>query len=393
MKLLTPKKVAIFVPGYYGSTLIDRKSGRLIWGDAREIFIGRKSLALPIPGMKTPGALDLEPYQLIPDMKVFGGLLKEEAYDKTIALLKSIGTQEVFSVAWDWRREPHLGVLRIDQTVKEAREKYPDAEIILASHSFGSLISSYYLRYGTLSYQEAKEQKESWDGLKHFSHIILSACPFRGLMAMFRNMHYGIKFGLNHNMQTALAFSSFESSYFLLPAPGNAEVLDESKKLQTLDLYNLDNWIENKWGLFNEQLKLPSDSFEARKKFLKKHLEAAKLFHELTLAPIEKAPVSKKPLIYLSGFGFKTVHRGVWHFHKDKKNVFLFYPKNFKKWKSKLTPESVYGDGDLTVPDFSLELPISMEHLKTIHVKKKLGHLDILQHPSSQEKIKEFLRY
>jgi len=388
---LTQKKIAIFVPGYYGSTLIDRKSGRLIWGDAKEIFIGRKSLALPIPGMKTPGALDLEAYQLIPDMKVFGGLLKEEAYDKTIALLKSIGTEEVFSVAWDWRREPHFGILRIDKTVKQAKEKYPKAEIILVSHSFGSLISSYYIRYGTLDYHEAKVKGENWEGLNHFSHVVLSATPFRGLMEMFHNMHYGIKFGLNHNMQTALAFSSFESSYFLLPSPDKAMILDENNQSHLLDIYDPKKWIENKWGLFSEDLKLASDTIDARKNFLIKNLESAKIFHKLIDAPFINPPANKKKLMYLSGYGHKTIHTGVWHKHKNKNNIFLFYPKNFKKWKSKMKPDCVYGDGDLTIPDFSLKLPSSMDYLKTQHVHEKLGHLNTLQHPSSQEKIKEFL--
>jgi hypothetical protein len=31
-------QIAIFVPGYYGSTLIDHMTGREIWGDTREIY-------------------------------------------------------------------------------------------------------------------------------------------------------------------------------------------------------------------------------------------------------------------------------------------------------------------------------------------------------------------
>ena len=61
------KKIYIFIPGYYGSTLIEPNSGKLIWGDTKEIFFSRSTLAMPIPNMRVPGALNLEPHSLIPD--------------------------------------------------------------------------------------------------------------------------------------------------------------------------------------------------------------------------------------------------------------------------------------------------------------------------------------
>jgi hypothetical protein len=90
--------------------------------------------------------------------------------------------------------------------------------------------------------------------------------------------------------------------------------------------------------------------------------------------------------------GFKTLHEGVWlNTHKNS-NVFLFYPKDFKKWKLKnIKFEDVYGDGDLTVPDFSLVLPKVFLSIGTEVYNDKLGHLDILQNNKSQIKMKQFL--
>ena len=383
------KTIAIFVPGYYGSTLIEPNSKKEIWGDARELFFGRKTLAMPIPGMNVPGALNLIPHQLIPDKKILGGLLKEDAYDKTIALLNSLGVEEIFPVAWDWRRDPILGIRRLDQVVKEARNKYPDHQMLLVSHSFGSLISSYYLRYGAADYSEAIE---NWEGQKYFSKIILSATPFRGLMAMFRNMLYGIKFGLNHNMQTPLAFSTFESSYYLLPPPGLDTIFDDTGNIIHLNLHDPMNWIENRWGLFHEKLNLPIESSEARKNYVSHHLARAKQWHQLIDAPMSSMPKEKKSLLYLSGYGFKTTNNGVWLKNHPSPNIFLYYPKNFKKWKTTMSHDQVFGDGDLTVPDFSLKLPEAIKTAFNIqHVHEKRGHLDILQHPESQKKITEFL--
>ena len=342
---------------------------------------------MSIDGMKIPGALDLHPHTVIPNMQVLGGLLKEEAYDKTINFLKSLDCADVVKVAWDWRRDPIHGVLKLDEARKYAQEKYPSCELILVSHSFGSLVASYYLRYGIQDYFHAKE---TWEGLAYFNKVVLSACPYKGLMAIFRNMHKGIKFGFNAKMQDALAFSTFESSYFLLPPKGFDKIKDSDGNSISLGLNNPSNWINYHWGLFHDQLKLKHD--ENLKKYLVTNLTRAECFHELMNRDTDFIPKEKNKILYLHGHGFKTLHEGVWLNHQSKKNIFLYYPKDFKKWKpNKIKYQDIYGDGDLTVPDFSLNLPKAFHSIGTEVFSDNLGHLDILQNEKSQFKIKNFL--
>lgn len=387
------KRVFIFVPGYYGSTLFEPRSGRLIWGDPKEVLLGRKSLAMPIPGMKVPGALHLEPKHLIRTVSLLGGLLKEEAYEKSIDLLKTMNPEAILPVPWDWRQDPIHGVLRIDETVRQARRRFPQAELSLVSHSFGSLISSYYLRYGIQDYFSAEE---TWEGLSHFTHVVMTAAPFRGLMAMFRNMLNGFRFGLNPNLQTPLAFCTFESSYYLLPPPGLDLVQNEYGKSLSLNLHQAELWRKNRWGLFHEKLKLDSSSLQARHAFTELHLSRAKKFHELMNRPKTHLPAQHGKALYLHGKGFKTIQKGVWlQEHKDP-NVFLYYARDFKKHKSslhaKLTFDSVYADGDQTVPDFSSELLPGLAAITTQNIGLKHTHLDVLQHSSSQKLIADFLQ-
>ena len=388
MSTNTSKKIYIFVPGYYGSTLKDQKSGRLIWGDTREIFFGRKTLAMPIPGLNVPGALDLQAHNLIPDKKILGGLLKEDAYDKTILFLNSTDAEAVIPVPWDWRADPIKGIKKIDQVVMESKKKYPDHEFILVSHSFGSLISTYYLRYGTQDYFEAKE---NWEGLNHFSKIILSGTPFRGSMAIFRNMLHGIKFGLNHNLQTSLAFSSFESSYYLIPARGFDLVLDENNNKVSLKLHDVETWISNEYGLFSKKLKFNDETLMARKEYVRLHLERGVKLHELIEAPVEKNPMDKKRILYLSGYGFKTTNSGVWLKNAKSPGTILYFPKEFKKWKTSVSADIIYSDGDSTIAEFSLEMPIFLKVLKAEHVREKHSHLETLQSNSSHKVIYNFL--
>ncbi len=394
---LKPKKVFIFVPGYYGSTLVEPKSGRTIWGDPKEVLLGRKSLAMPIPGMKVPGALNLEPHQLINSVSLLGGLLKEEAYEKTIDLLRQLNPEAVLPVAWDWRQDPMHGILRLDETVRQARRRFPQAQLSLVSHSFGSVISSYYLRYGTQDYFAAKE---TWEGLSHFSHVVLTAAPFRGLMAMFRNMLNGFRFGLNPNLQTPLAFCSFESSYYLLPPAGLDLVQNELGETISLKLHDSNLWQKNRWGLFHEKLKLDESSIDARKKFTSLHLTRAEKFHQLLSEPTTCLPAQHGKALYLQGFGFKTIQKGVWLQEHNDPNVFLYYARDFKKYKPALKTkksvslnyESVYADGDQTVPDFSAELLPSLNPITSINLKTKRTHLEVLQHASSQKVISDFLK-
>lgn len=387
---MSSRKIYIFVPGYYGTTLVDPKSGREIWGDARELFLGRKTLAMPIPGMKIKGALNLTPHQLIPDKKILGGLLKEDAYDKTIALLKSTDAEEIFPVAWDWRADPIQGVRRIDEVVKLAKQKYPSHEFVLVSHSFGSLISSYYLRYGTDDYFEAKE---NWRGLSHFSKVIISAAPFKGSMSLFRNMFHGIKFGLNSNMQNSLAFCTFESSYYLLPPSGQDYVLDEKENKISLNLYDPETWIKNSFGLFHDKLKFSKDTSEIRKNFITYHLARGKKMHELIHAPVVERPADKKKILYFSGFGFRTTNSGVWIKNTSQPNALLYYPKEFKKWKSPVTAEVIYSDGDATISEHSLKLPEFFTSLETKNIHENYSHLEILQSRFSQSMIHDFLNH
>jgi len=339
--------------------------------------------------MKIKGALDLKPHQLIPDKKILGGLLKEDAYDQTIALLKRTDAEDVFPVAWDWRADPIQGVRRIDTVVKKAKEKFPTHEFVLVSHSFGSLISSYYLRYGVDDYFEAKE---NWNGLSHFSKVILSAAPYMGSMSLFRNMFHGIKFGLNHKMQDSLAFCTFESSYYLLPPSGQDYVLDEEQNRIPLNLYEPETWINNSFGLFHDKLKFSKDTFDARKKYISHHLARGKKMHELIHSPLVENPIDKKKILYFSGFGFKTTNSGVWIKNTSRPNALLYFPKEFKKWKSPIAPDVIYSDGDGTISEQSLKLPKFLESLNAKNIHENLSHLDILQSKYSQSLIHDFLK-
>ncbi len=380
----------LFIPGYYGTTLIEEKTNHLVWGDPKEVMFGKKSLARPIPGVDLPKVLDLKPHELIQDVRLVGGLIREDAYNRTISLLKTIGgpKSHIETVPWDWRQDPIHGVHQLHNKVLQVKRDRPNDELILISHSFGSVVAAYYLRYGIQDYFNAVE---NWAGLNNFSKVVMAAAPFRGLMAMFRNMHKGVRLLLNTSSQSPLAMSTFESSYYLLPPPGRDLIKDEKLNSMSLDLHKIESWSDNNWGLFHHRHPFRPETLKHRLEYVSNHLARAKKLHQLMDAPIKSKPPKRVEIMYFSGHGSKTVHEGVWLKSAKTSNVFLYYPKDFKKWLPKTDPEIVYGDGDQTVPDFSAELPPAFKSLDPKILHMKLGHLEILQSARSQNYIHEFL--
>jgi pimeloyl-ACP methyl ester carboxylesterase len=298
-------------------------------------------------------------------------------------------------VAWDWRRDPIYGVQRLDEVVKMAQARHPKAKLNLVSHSYGSLIAAYYLRYGCQDYFSATE---NWHGLRAFNQVILSATPFRGLMAMFRNMLNGFRFGLNTNLQKALAFCTFESSYYLLPPPGFDRVKNANGESLSLRLHEAERWQEMQWGLFHEKLKLPADNSQVRLNFKRLHLSRAQKFYHLMEAPLGELPWAEssdrwsQKLLYLYGYGFKTVNEGVWLDKHSRSNIFLYNRRDFARRSTKFKFSSVFSDGDQTVPAYSAPLPSALVDLGFESRGLPQSHLEVLQHSSAQKLIVEFLR-
>jgi hypothetical protein len=176
-----------------------------------------------------------------------------------------------------------------------------------------------------------------------------------------------------------------------MPSEGNDIVKDSEGNNINLDIYNPEKWRQFGWGLFHEKYNInKSDEISH---YVTRHLERSKKFNALINVELSQLPtIHSKKILYLTGHGQKTLHEGVWLNHLHKRNVFLYYPKDFKKWKyKKVNYHDLFGDGDATVPSFSLILPKPYMDMGAVLHHDQLGHLDILQSDSSQKTINTFL--
>lgn len=375
-------KTILFVPGYYGSYLLDADSKEKVWITLGQALFNKKTLAVPISGMEIPGARELIPGDLIEQVSVF------MAYGRTRSFLEKLASEKGWrfeAVPYDWRKDPLEAIHRIDQAVRHAKVSDKD-EVYLMGHSQGAWLCAYYLRFGVQDYFAGSlKQMETWDGLKLVDKAILAAGPFRGTMSLLRNTFNGIPIGTNLTLQSPLFFSTAPSTYYLLPPKEQMLALDEKLQPLSLDLHRPEFWREKQLGLFQPRFEFSKSAQAAAFDFLKTHLERSQRLHELMLSPAtNEAP--KKSLLSISGHGRATMERGIRH-----EETFLYYPRHIKKYRPDVSSRVTFVDGDGTLSAETQVLPQAFLTLNPQVISLKQEHLELLQSASSQKLIAEFL--
>jgi pimeloyl-ACP methyl ester carboxylesterase len=375
-------KTILFVPGYYGSYLLDADSKEKVWITIGQALFNKKTLAVPIAGMEIPGARELIPGDLIEQVSVF------MAYGRTKSFLEKLAGEKGWkfaAVSYDWRKDPLEGIRRIDEAVRRAKSSTKD-EVYLIGHSQGAWLCGYYLRFGAQDYfADSPEQMETWDGLKLVDKVILAAGPYRGTMSLLRNTFYGIPIGTNLTLQSPLFFSTAPSSYYLLPPKEQMLALDEKLQPLSLDLHDPEFWREKELGLFQPRFEFSKNAQAVAFDFLKNHLSRSQRLHELMHAPSKKeAPPT--PFLSISGQGRATMERGIRH-----DETFLYYPRHIKKYRSDVSSRVTFVDGDGTLSAETQVLPQAFLQLKPQIVSVQQEHLELLQSASSKKLIADFL--
>lgn len=388
---LAANKYLLFIPGYYGTTFYDKETGKKVWIKGTQtlrIIDNDTTLALPIPGVSVPEALDLKIGEILDEVNVLG--YEYMAYGETQNYLRGIAAKEGFqyeAVTYDWRKDPMEGILALDRKINALR-KSPEDEFYVVAHSLGAAIVSYYVRYGAVPYEQATE---NWAGLKNFKKIVLVAAPFKGTMLAFNTMFTGLSRGLNRDLLSARTFSTLESSYFMLPPKGYDLTFDHNLQQVSLDLYNPDSWVKNRWGVFNERNGFKKQSTQARYNFVAKMLQRSQMFSYLINAPVH-TPFEKVPTLYIKGYGLETPDKGVWIEPYKRPNQFIFGLAALRK----RLPQIRFGtnifkvDGDGSLPSYSTE-PIAMiEAMGAQVIKNPMEHLEILHAKSTKSQVQQF---
>ena len=253
----------IFVPGYYGSYLNRLKDNKRVWFTLGEALWGDQTLALTGEGIHIPGAVPLRPDGVFDSIDLIPGIFSVDIYGKIIASLeeKFLEQANIVPFAYDWRQD-------ITQSSKQLAELVDDLysqgapKVAIVAHSMGGLITSHYLLFGD---QNQEDPRPNLAGAKKLHAVVMAAVPFQGTMTVFRNMQFGVSFGLNAKALESHAVASFPSSSQLLPQYSGPLSSIGGQDISEW-IFDVDKWKKYGWGLFRDQIEMEPTTLVHRKK-------------------------------------------------------------------------------------------------------------------------------
>lgn len=340
----------IIVHGFLGSNMLDKKSGKNIWGkfsseDGYSIS-DEKMCALSIPMVKFKPLKDIKD-ETVPngalntvEVNFLGMTFKENAYINLVNVLHEGGYQlegtpldqgktfyNLFQFSYDWRRDLQENAAKLHEYIIEKRQyvqkqyevlygvKDYNVQFDLIGHSMGGLVSRYYLLYGTADLPEEGGKPDiTWAGSKYVDRLIILGTPNAGYLDTLLEMQKGTDMP---PFPPALV-GTWPTYYQMMPDPSTRSVVYEHDQNQAVDIYDFRIWVKMKWGLANpDQIEvfkvlLPDvkDPVERRLiafDHLKKCLQRAKRFKEAMSMPA--TPPENVKLYLVLGNAVKTTRK------------------------------------------------------------------------------------
>jgi hypothetical protein len=330
-----PPGPIVMTSGFLGSALEDRDTGRVVWG---EFFTGeqsmhkpeiRRRMALPLVGGDSLGELrdSVEPTKALQTVRLgwrrgeltaYPGVMvgialgaedpddeDEKPSRRTLrrrARVDTDGSEGFYGVAYDWRRDVSEATTALDQALRRAHAdkrarglRGDGARVDLMAHSLGCLLTRYYLRYGTQPLPEDGSLPVlDWRGAELVRRAILIGPPNGGSLEAVISIGYGAHAIPILPKYPAAIIGTFHSIYQLMPhaADGSLVYADDGRPV---NLYEVDTWEANGWGLFADNGEVladllpdamtPEQRREAARRYLGRMLARAEQLHRALDVP------------------------------------------------------------------------------------------------------------
>lgn len=340
----------IIVHGFLGSNMMDKKSGKNIWGE----FSGMDGFSLPDWKMRAL-ALPMVRHKPLKDIidntvpsgalntvkvKILGMTFTENAYLNLVNALNEGGFQlegrpldpgknfyNLFQFSYDWRRDLQESASKLHEYIQQKRKyiqkeyealygiKNFDVHFDLIGHSMGGLVSRYYLRYGTADLPEENEAPNvTWAGAKYVDRMIILGTPSAGYLDTLLEMQKGREMP---PFPPAL-ISTWLTYYQMMPDASTKSVVYENDPDKAVDIYDFQTWIRMKWGLANPKQEevfkvlMPNIQDKTKRRLiafdhLKKCLKRARKFKRTMNIRAEHPPTLKMYLVL--GNAVRTTRR------------------------------------------------------------------------------------
>ncbi len=374
-----PTRAVVFVPGFKGSVLTRTSDDSVAWVTGWQALLGGGSLALESNAtLGLPAGEQLHPTSVMQRIDLLFGLLSYDIYGETLSYLHERLPPEVelVELPYDWRKGALEGVRALSQTVETLHQRGIH-DISIIAHSMGGLAAAYYLRFGD---QSPTLPEESWAGAKRVSRAVLVAAPFRGSMAMFRDLQIGAPTFRNRSLLSNDVLAAYPSSYDLLPTLEEDAVVTRDGAVIVGLLRDVDSWSRYRWGALSSSLPGAAEHFEARRQQLATLLNRASEFSAALHSPPWLTDQQQLPirLLVITGKGVPTLARA----SLDTNTGALDFSDEAR----------LVQDGDGIVTLTSLRLPAGFRAIKTISEIQTDGeHLGALQSDRVRAAILNFI--
>ena len=342
----TTRTPVVVVPGILGSKLVDRASGRVVWGafqfgavdadvpaDARLFSMPMREgvpLAQLTDDIDAPDALDTVKF----DIGLFRGLELGAYVDLLQALAagkyrdsalappdeNAVKYGGLHYTCWqspyDWRREISESARALDERIKSLQEtvraqrglpKDADVKVDLLCHSMGGLLGQWYLRYGAMRLpDEGPAPEPTWEGARNIRRFIMVGTPSGGSTNILPKLRDGLDLNPLFPFFRPSLIGTFPAMYQLIPPDDLARVVDGTGR--PIAMHDVATWERLRWGLADPAQDefiawlIPEARDAATRRqialdHLRKCLDAAARFHEALRRP-SKPPAHLRRVLF-----------------------------------------------------------------------------------------------
>ncbi|MCC7165923.1 MAG: hypothetical protein IT331_25720 [Anaerolineae bacterium] len=247
--LKPPPHILVFAPGFLGSRLRDKQTGKIVWLDFSTV---------PLNPLEWEGWLDdlfqtmlypnsnLEPAGLIEDVMFLPPWIKQEQYGRLLKTFSDWGYAvdpkdpnanelNAYTFPYDWRQDQRISARQLGERIKELRALHPNKQVWLMGHSGGGIISRWLIEKegGDKLVDRLFLLASPWDGSPKAVYML-----FQGMDTLFR-----LKFNaFNIPERTRTALQSFPAIYQLIP---QARSFLRSATGETVDPFEGSAWLDD----------------------------------------------------------------------------------------------------------------------------------------------------
>src|SRR5215208_4651343 len=323
------KRPVIVIPGVLGSSIVNRKTGEVVWPSAFRSDVDGLSLpATPDLVNNRDGLVAARIVEaarlarIAPEVYVYHHLLRAlEDYggyrEGDWANPPEGGDRDTFYVfPYAWRRDNVESARLLARRVEALKLRLgrPDLRFNVVAHSMGGLVARYAAMYGDRDLPpEGSAPRPDWAGADFINKIFMFGTPNAGSAEAFAILleGYSVTEGLRRRVHLLNKLSREDvmtapSIYQLLPHAAQARFLDRDLRPLDLDLYDPAVWRRFGWSAAHdpafraayergaardEEAPAAHGSLADLDAYLDAVLARARRFHEALDARVEDAPV------------------------------------------------------------------------------------------------------